>query len=148
MEISSQVVSLELSKQLKETGYKQEGLWCSDLASHNPEKVRPIYSGIDLPHPDFVIRPTVAELGEALPSCVEVNEQAYYLRIWNGCGLWTISYMYQGKDYQWFNLHSVTDTEVNARAKMWLYDYNDGNVPDALKDGFLGFVRCGQSFDF
>lgn len=30
--------------------------------------------------------------------------------------------------------------------KMWLYDYNDGTLPDAEKDGFLGLVKQGQHF--
>ena len=30
--------------------------------------------------------------------------------------------------------------------KMWLYHYNPGPLPDATKDGFLGFVNKGQSF--
>lgn len=34
------------------------------------------------------------------------------------------------------------------KAKMWLYDYNDGLLPDAEKDGFKGFISQGQSFDF
>lgn len=33
------------------------------------------------------------------------------------------------------------------RAKMWLYHYNDGERPDAVSDGFAGFVQQGQSFD-
>jgi ribonuclease BN (tRNA processing enzyme) len=32
--------------------------------------------------------------------------------------------------------------------KMWLYHYQDGNLPDCKKDGFLGFVKQGQEFDF
>lgn len=34
------------------------------------------------------------------------------------------------------------------KAKMWLYDYNDDELPDAISDGFLGFVQRGQVFDF
>jgi len=34
-----------------------------------------------------------------------------------------------------------------VRAKTWLYGYQPGQLPDALADGFLGFVRTGQSFD-
>lgn len=33
------------------------------------------------------------------------------------------------------------------KKKMWLYHYNDGELPDAIKDGFLGFVTMGQTFD-
>lgn len=32
--------------------------------------------------------------------------------------------------------------------KMWLYDYPPGELPDAQKDGFLGFVKRGQIFEF
>ena len=34
------------------------------------------------------------------------------------------------------------------KSKMWLYHYNDGPLPDAKKDGFRGFVKKGQCFDF
>lgn len=36
----------------------------------------------------------------------------------------------------------------HIKKKMWLYHYNPGPLPDAVKDGFLGFVKKGQSFDF
>ena len=32
--------------------------------------------------------------------------------------------------------------------KMWLYHYQDGELPDAKADGFLGFVTMGQVFDY
>jgi ribonuclease BN (tRNA processing enzyme) len=35
----------------------------------------------------------------------------------------------------------------DIRNKMWLYHYN-GNIPDASIDGFLGFVKKGQIFEF
>lgn len=34
------------------------------------------------------------------------------------------------------------------RKKMWLYHYDNSTLPDAKKDGFLGFVKKGQCFDF
>ncbi len=34
------------------------------------------------------------------------------------------------------------------KKKMWLYHYNPGPLPDATKDGFRGFVKKGQCFDF
>lgn len=34
------------------------------------------------------------------------------------------------------------------KAKMWLYHYNDGPLPDAKSLGYAGFVQKGQSFDF
>jgi ribonuclease BN (tRNA processing enzyme) len=33
------------------------------------------------------------------------------------------------------------------RRKTWLYGYGPGRLPDALADGFCGFVRAGQSFE-
>ena len=34
------------------------------------------------------------------------------------------------------------------RNKMWLYGYQPGHLPDAINDGFRGFVKRGQAFDF
>lgn len=34
------------------------------------------------------------------------------------------------------------------RAKMWLYHYQPGQLPNALADGFRGFIKRGQVFDF
>lgn len=36
----------------------------------------------------------------------------------------------------------------DQRAKMWLYHYNAGPLPDARAAGFRGFIRPGQVFDF
>lgn len=35
-----------------------------------------------------------------------------------------------------------------VKNKMWLYHYQPGPLPDAKKDGFLGFAQKGQQFDF
>ena len=35
-----------------------------------------------------------------------------------------------------------------VKKKMWLYHYQDGKLPDAPSDGFLGFVKKGQVFDY
>lgn len=37
---------------------------------------------------------------------------------------------------------------ASIKNKMWLYHYNPGNLPDCKKDGFRGFVKKGQCFDF
>ena len=34
------------------------------------------------------------------------------------------------------------------KRNMWLYHYNPGPLPNALKDGFRGFVKKGQVFNF
>lgn len=35
-----------------------------------------------------------------------------------------------------------------TRNKMWLYHYNPGPLPDAQSDGFRGFIKKGQAFEF
>ena len=37
---------------------------------------------------------------------------------------------------------------MEFKQKMWLYHYQDGELPDAQSDGFLGFVQKGQTFDY
>ena len=37
---------------------------------------------------------------------------------------------------------------AEIRSRMWLYHYQDGPLPDATADGFAGFVKPGQSFEF
>lgn len=34
------------------------------------------------------------------------------------------------------------------RKKIWLYGYQPGTLPHAVEDGFLGFVKRGQMFEF
>lgn len=34
------------------------------------------------------------------------------------------------------------------KQKMWLYDYDPNDMPDAVADGFRGFVVRGQTFEF
>ncbi|NJL70121.1 MAG: ribonuclease Z [Candidatus Competibacteraceae bacterium] len=36
----------------------------------------------------------------------------------------------------------------NIRQKTWLYHYQDGPLPPATEDGFLGFVNRGDAFEF
>lgn len=36
----------------------------------------------------------------------------------------------------------------SIKQKMWLYGYQPGKLPDASQDGFLGFVKRGQVFEF
>lgn len=38
--------------------------------------------------------------------------------------------------------------DPKIKSKMWLYHYQKGDLPDAKKDGFRGFVKKGQCFDF
>jgi ribonuclease BN (tRNA processing enzyme) len=41
----------------------------------------------------------------------------------------------------------LSTLDLKIKAKMWLYHYNDGELPDAQAQGFLGFARCGQVVD-
>ncbi len=41
----------------------------------------------------------------------------------------------------------LTTLPSDIRAKMWLYHYNDGDLPDADAAGFLGYVSAGQVFE-
>lgn len=36
----------------------------------------------------------------------------------------------------------------HIKKKMWLYHYNSSSLPDAEKDGFIGFIPKGKSFEF
>lgn len=43
--------------------------------------------------------------------------------------------------------HQLKTLPDKVKNKMWLYHYS-GQTPDAVADGFLGFVRKGQIFEF
>lgn len=40
----------------------------------------------------------------------------------------------------------IRTLDASIKNKMWLYHYNPGPLPDAVADGFKGFVKKGQSF--
>lgn len=40
----------------------------------------------------------------------------------------------------------LVELPAKYKKKMWLYHYNPGPLPDAVADGFLGFVTKGQTF--
>lgn len=42
----------------------------------------------------------------------------------------------------------LVELPAHIKKKMWLYHYNPGQLPDAVKDGFQGFVVKGQVFYF
>jgi ribonuclease BN (tRNA processing enzyme) len=43
--------------------------------------------------------------------------------------------------------HDLCGLPAALKKKIWLYHYNPGPLPDAVADGFRGFVRRGQSFE-
>lgn len=46
------------------------------------------------------------------------------------------------------NYQELIKLPERIKRKMWLYGYQPGNLPDAREDGFLGFVKRGQFFEF
>ena len=50
------------------------------------------------------------------------------------------------------NIHAHYQQLVNLpkqiKNKMWLYGYQPGNLPNARQNGFSGFVKRGQVFEF
>ncbi len=42
------------------------------------------------------------------------------------------------------HFEQLSSLPSELKAKMWLYHYNDGVLPDAQAQGFLGFAACGQ----
>ncbi|AFZ57778.1 MBL fold metallo-hydrolase [Anabaena cylindrica FACHB-243] len=46
------------------------------------------------------------------------------------------------------NYEQLAQLPEKIKNKMWLYGYQPGLLPDAKKDGFCGFVKCGQIFEF
>jgi len=119
MKLKSQVTSLELSKELKSAGYKQEGLWWwykhdDKIKIIHPAMVK--YMECDNYITQICVAPTVAELGDALPENIESHK---YNNKYNCIAL-------EKEDNKLiYNLWA--DTEADARAKMWLY----------LKEGLL-----------
>ena len=119
MKLENQVVSLELSKQLKEAGYEQSGLWWWNIWGDNVG--RPFLSHskgglVEDMTPYLFVAPTVAELGERLPEIVNYHKSC------EGTKDFMLCYI----DYRDF-LHETRDeNEANARAKMWLYLKKEG----------------------
>ena len=122
MKIEQQVVSLELAKQLKEAGFKQDSKWWWWVNKLSPKSKPSVsYYGDNKPIKDWecIAAPTVAELGERLPNRCKTRwftEQVSGLSSWV-CRLWDCDA--DGKAT--FGQNFFADTEANARAKMWLY---------------------------
>lgn len=111
MELSKQIVSLELAKKLKELGVKQESLhlWQYVYAHKGYE----IDNGDLDPSMTFSAF-TVAELGEMLPEYANVNGmQTWFCDKENG--KWRCGFRYN------INTVQKADTESDARAKMLIY---------------------------
>jgi hypothetical protein len=113
MELQQQVVNLELSKKMKELGFKQESYFIWYL--RNEETKKYILCSRDI-FQEGISAYTVAELGEIL------NLGNLYIEEWrngNG-GKWCIELTdWKGKDKKTYNQEA--ETEADARAKMLCY---------------------------
>ncbi|MHA1400130.1 MAG: hypothetical protein ACTSQE_07260 [Candidatus Heimdallarchaeaceae archaeon] len=128
MNIEKQVVSLELAKELKEAGYPQESLFYhvafasgkDNLIVQDPRCME------NFDHEEFEIysAPTVAELGEALPEDIEVQEDGYFLRIDKYMNEWTVGFSRGANLY----FPHKDKSEANARALMLLYLAKEGII--------------------
>lgn len=128
MKIEDQVVSLELSKRLKEMGVKQDE--CIFRWKHwklqNFHELQPGYAGTD----DLTAAFTVAELGEMLPGIIEVGlfkGQAKMVLV-SGLTLgneWRVEYR---NEKLCPPIASVSETEADARAKMLIHLLEKGIV--------------------
>lgn len=122
-DITKQVVSLELAKELKANGFKQEGSWWWSVCDID----EPFDSHL---HTKFTIEkhriatecvaPTCAELGEALPQYVK--DRKYMLTIVkNEKGKWWIGYA----NHRGFGVEGIKQiTEIklaDGLSKMYLY---------------------------
>jgi len=127
MKLINQICSLELSKQLKKLGVKQDSLyvWGSNIAGAGilPKQEDFVLIGIDRKgeYPNIFNTTysafTVAELGELLPDAVATYRYETYdddRDIW-AC----IKYVEGNHEKYEYVVH--TKTEANVRAKMLIY---------------------------
>ena len=111
MELEEQVTSLELSRELKDNGYPQEGLWW--WVRHFGHLSINIHKEGAL-----CVAPTVAELIN------NMSEKIQILHIGLLTGGYAVTYETKEKKT---NLNMETDKNLaNAFAKMWLYLKKEG----------------------
>lgn len=132
MKFEYQQVCLELSKELKKADYPQEGRWWWTKSNNKYE----LWSGEGIEQlfdsSKLWVAPTVAELGEALPSYIfqrAIGEGEhggkYYLYTQKESGRgWTCFYAINNGQTRLYRVEATT--EADARAKMWLYLKKEG----------------------
>jgi hypothetical protein len=64
--------TLEAAQRLLDAGIVLETDFCSDLWG-DPNKIIPWYSGVEPGHPDFVPRPSMAEVWRELPETIQTG---------------------------------------------------------------------------
>lgn len=112
MKLEQQVVSLELSKRLKEFGVKQESLFFWN--KYGDKWLLDKHSNSDLDKNDGYSAFTVAELGEMLPNFVESYKS-------HDDGFNWFCRRFVDGDISKYNALQTANTEADARAKMLIY---------------------------
>jgi len=132
MGIETQVTCKELSEELRDNGYRQEGVWwwhirtITDVLKRKNSPINVLTQNKELLKYDWLkdeafVAPTVAELGEALAECDEDWYSEPYAGIWY-CRIHT----HGVKDSCTRRIEA--DTEANCRAKMWIYLKKNGLI--------------------
>lgn len=145
MDLKNQVTNLELSKKLKDLGFKQDSLfyWTDYIISgkhDNDIEYGRAAPSIYLTNLQYISAFTVAELGELLPIVIEAinpntkRNNFYYLHFFtlakkDGVYIeYSSSHTHRGKFKNWNNhnmqhcfIWQEDTTEANARAKMLIY---------------------------
>lgn len=122
----NQVTSYELSRELEKNGYEQKGLWWwrnfediakDDIAYGSYPDWRVVRENYNQGE---IVAPTVAELGEKLPSAQyrKIFKQKYPTG--------KIEHFFYINPDEEDEVYIGADTEANARAKMWLYFKKEG----------------------
>ena len=119
MKLENQVVSLELSKELKSAGYEQKGLWWYRILAHAYNGYRIILKEPEANEDCKFVAPTVAEGLEKLPPVIEKDGLTYTLRMMKikqekYCVQYHNPDCVLGQNIFSYNL-------VNAVHEMWLY---------------------------
>lgn len=122
MDLEKQVVSLELAKNLKELGVKQESLfdWMEIddndwiiMAKKYPERISE--------NEDIISAFTVSELGEMLPKRILGKRTYYHIYSSHWENGWLIDARSPRQGFNTSKHRKVADTEADARAKMLIY---------------------------
>ena len=132
MRLEDQVCSLELARELKELGVKQNSLWywlknpCKEHIKKGGDKYFVSYKAVHGENHIIASAFTVAELGELLPDKIQdirfhgvlyIKKENYY---------WIVGYRKNlDQKIYW---EQVEDTEANARAKMLIYLIKEGLI--------------------
>jgi hypothetical protein len=115
-------VSLDLAKQLKEAGYPQRTIFCWAEVGHKDKSGNNVWEyelmvNVFQADNEFIAAPTTSEIGEKLKELKGEELPKYYNGDWF---FFVLTGKFAGAE------EITSDTEANARAKMWLYLKKEG----------------------